>query len=156
MRFVLAVVLSCLALPAFAQSGERYENARYGFTLDIPAGFIGMGESANGDGQAYAIKGRPTELAVWGGTLLGDLEREVSQRVQADTDQGWTITDQVSTPRWAGYSASRNGQILHQRMILLCDGASYAAFRVHYPLADLGDMAPRIETLVTALRGKSC
>ena len=156
MRIVLIALLICLAIPAFAQSGERYENARYGYLIDIPPGFVGMGESANGDGQAYAIEGRPTELAVWGGTLLGGFERTVDQRMGWDEDEGWAITYQVITPRWASYSATKNGQILYQRMILLCDGASYAAFRIHYSVSDSANMSLAIETMVTALRSEPC
>ncbi|MCS6759715.1 MAG: hypothetical protein MO852_12775 [Candidatus Devosia euplotis] len=66
MRFVLMTLFTLLALPAMAQNGERYDNARFSYSLSAPPGFVGQGESGNGDGQVFTLPGQPIALSVWG------------------------------------------------------------------------------------------
>ena len=49
MRWMLALLM-VMPLPAFAAD---YVNARYGYSIDVPDGFAGQGESDNGDGQVF-------------------------------------------------------------------------------------------------------
>ena len=79
MRFVL-IILALLTTPAFAQGWERYDNARYGYSIDIPPEFAGNGESDNGDGQGFQNMASAQDLVVWGGTIMGDFEAEVAFR----------------------------------------------------------------------------
>lgn len=151
MRIAVLLLLALFAAPASAQ--ERYDNARFGFSIDLPSGFAGQGESDNGDGQAFAFAGKPIDLVVWGGNLMADFETEVAQRMQWATDEAWNITYQATTPRWASYSAVKGSRILYQRMVLLCDGASYAAFQAEYSVVNAADMDPTVEKLVQSLRG---
>ena len=153
MRFLLTAFFILFVVPALAQEGRHYDNARFGYGIDIPSGFTAGGESENGDGQAFRVDGRRTELLVWGGTLLGSFESEVASRMDWASGDGWGITYQVTTPQWASFSGTRNGQVLYQRMVLLCDGQSYAAFRAEYSMREIGDMDSVIETLVGSLRG---
>jgi hypothetical protein len=67
--------------------------------------------------------------------------------------EGWNITYQAATPRWASFSGLNGSRILYQRMLLLCDGSSYAAFRAEYSVADRAEMDPVVERLVSSLRG---
>ena len=157
MRILLLTLFALLTLPV--QAGERYDNARFGYSVSVPDGFIGQGESDNGDGQHFAVPGRAISLSVWGG-LLGaggaGFDSAVAQAMAHDAQQGWNQTYQAVTPRWASWSASSGGQILYQRMILLCDGQSYAAFRAEYGQRDRADMDPVIDQLVASLRGSRC
>ena len=150
-RFLLFFL--CLTAPAYAQAWRHYDNARFGYGIDIPAGFTQGGESDNGDGQAFKVAGKPTALAVWGSNLSGEFESEVADYMDFVSNEGWAITYQVTTPQWASFSGTRNGQVLYQRMVLLCDGSSYAALRAEYPLRDIGEMDGVIEKLVASLRG---
>lgn len=154
MRLILVVFLLLIG-PAFAQSAERYENARFGYGISVPDGFVGQGESANGDGQAFSVPGRAIALLVWGG-LLADFQAEVATRMAQDAAEGWNQTYQAVTPRWASWSSVASGQIRYQRMILLCDGQSYAAFRAEYGPRDRAEMDPVVEQLVASMRGSSC
>lgn len=159
MRFILLTLFTLLATPAFAQGWGHYDNARFGYGIDIPPGFAGSGESENGDGQAFAADGRPIELRVWGGllgVLTDDFESEVTRRMAMSSDDGWNLTHQAITPGWASYSGVQGSRILYQRMVQLCDGGSFAAFSAEYSVADVADMDPVIEKLVLSLRGSGC
>lgn len=153
MRLILALFLALLASPASVQAWDQYSNSRYGYSVDVPPGFSGRGESDNGDGQAFVADGRPIDLQVWGGTLLGGFEGEVAQRMALDEGEAWNITYQATTPRWASWSAIKGSRILYQRMVVLCEGTGYAAFRTEYSVTDSAEMDPVVERLVQSLRG---
>lgn len=155
MRALILILFALLATtPALAQGWDHYDNGRFGYGIDIPPGFVSGGESDNGDGQAFAAQGKPTHLLVWGGHALEGFEAEVTQRMRWDGDEAWNITYQATTPRWASWSAIKGFRILYQRMVLLCDGSSYAAFRAEYSVTDSAAMDPVIERLVRSLRGE--
>tara|TARA_R110002020_G_scaffold418599_1_gene627808 strand:- start:329 stop:796 length:468 start_codon:yes stop_codon:yes gene_type:complete len=155
MRFIFLIALAFLISPAFAHGGEQYSNARFGYSIDVPAGFVSQGESDNGDGQRFVLPGRAIELEVWGGWTR-DFDSEVANRMAQDSAAGWNQTYQAITPRWASWSATAGGQIVYQRMIALCDGQSFAAFRAEYGTRDRVEMDPVVERLVASLRGSAC
>ena len=155
MRTLISLLFALLTLPALAQGGERYDNARFAYSVSVPTGFAGQGESENGDGQHFAWPGRAIGLSIWGG-YVDDFGDEVASRMAQDAAEGWNQTYQAATPGWASWSAMASGQIRYQRMILLCDGQSYAAFRAEYGTRDRAEMDPVIEQLVASLRGDSC
>jgi hypothetical protein len=159
MRFVLVFVLCLLPLPALAQVWTHYANARFLYSLDIPPGYEGQGESGNGDGQVFYLPNQRHELLAWGGLLgvtAADLPGEAADRLRADSAAGWAITYQAGTPQWAVWSGTRGDLVLYQRMILLCDGASYAAFRLTHPSFDMARGQPLVEGLVRSLRAEGC
>ncbi len=155
MRFVLAAIAALtLAMPAMAQAiWGYYENARYAYGIDIPPGFEGQGESTNGDGQVFLFDGRVARLTVWGGYFVTepDFESEAHARLAEDTGAGWGLTAQSTTPTWAIWSATRSGRVLHQRMIALCDGQSYAALRLDYAQSDRPKLDPLVDQLTASL-----
>jgi hypothetical protein len=153
MRPVFIILFALLATPALAQGWDHYDNDRFGYSIDIPPGFAGQGESDNGDGQAFAVDDKPIDLLVWGGHALEGFEAEIAQRMAWDAEEAWNVTYQATTPRWASWSAIKGFRILYQRMVLLCDGSSYAAFRAEYSVTDSAEMDPVIERLVRSLRG---
>ena len=154
-RPAILALAALLAQPVLTQAGERYGNDQFGYSITIPDGFVGSGESDNGDGQQFAVPGRAIVLSVWGGQA-SDFAAEVSARMAQNSADGWNQTYQAVTPRWASWSASDGGQILYQRMIALCDGQSYAAFRLEYGQRDRVDLDPVVEQLVASLRGDDC
>lgn len=155
MRFVLAVIIAlALAPSAFAQAiWGYYENGRYAYGVDIPPGFDGQGQSDNGDGQVFLFDGRVARLTVWGGffTAEPDFEAEANWRLAEDTGSGWGLTAQSTTPTWATWSATKSGRVLHQRMIQLCDGQSYAALRLDYAQTDRPKIDPLVDQLIASL-----
>ena len=157
MRTLILIVFALLSSPAIAQGWERYDNARFGYSMDVPPVFAGSGESDNGDGESFYNPSGAQGLVVWGAGLVGDFEGEVSSAMDyAIAENGWNITYQAVTPRWASFSGITNGRVLYQRMVLLCDGTSYAAFRAEYSSTNMTDMTPVIERLVQSLKGSDC
>lgn len=157
MRTLILIAFALLATPAFAQGWERYDNARFGYSMDLPPVFAGSGESYTSDGESFYNPKGAQGLVVWGASLEGDFESEVTSTMDlAVAENGWNITYQAVTPRWASFSGIENGRVLYQRMILLCDGTSYAAFRAEYSVSDTAEMNPVIERLVQSLEGPAC
>lgn len=149
--FVFAFLL--LAGSAFAQGSETYQNSRFRYSLQIPADFALQLESDNGDGATFAARSQATYLSVWGGNLLGDFEAEVARRIAGEADGAWNVGSQTVTPRWASWSAVKGSRMAFQRMVMLCDGANYAALRLDYSVVDGTAMDPIIERLAASLRG---
>lgn len=154
MRTFVLILFTLLASPAFAQGWDRYDNARFGFGVDVPSGFVGNGESDNGDGQSFYDTRGGKGLVVWGGNLTVPFEAEFADVIDyAVAENGWNITYQAVTPRWASFSGKQGSQVVYQRMVLLCDGASYAAFRAEYPALAITEMDAVIERMVQSLKG---
>lgn len=156
MRALLALTLFLLASPALAQFWGHYENARFGYQIDVPPDFVGQGESDNGDGQVFLRLDAEQVLTVWGGHLLDTFEQEAAERIASAGDDNWGITYQASTPQWAVFSGQRDHRIVYQRMIALCGGTSYAAYRVEHNIRDLAAMDAVIEGLNRSFVAVGC
>ena len=153
MRIPVLVVVALFAIPAFAQDWGHYANSRFGYELEIPPLFIGQGESDNGDGQVFARDQGAARLTAWGANMLApDFGGEVSEAIEFAKSDGWSISYQATTPEWATFSGTKFGRIMYQRMVLLCDRRSWAAFQLNYSLRD-SKMDPVIPQLVRSLRG---
>lgn len=150
MRLLLALVLP-LPVPALAAGWSHYANARYGYTLEVPAGFLAQREADNGDGQVF---GTPTAtLTVYGANVTAaGFESEVAARERDLEQDRWTITYAVSTPQKASFSGRRGARIVYVRMIALCGGAQLAAFALEYSVADLQKFTPVLDRLVASLK----
>lgn len=147
------LALALPAIPAIAADWERYVNDRFGYTIDIPPGFAGMGESDSGDGQVFRGGLGTQVLTVFGGTVTeGTFEDEVAWRKSRAADDGLTTTYEASTPSWASWSGKRGDRIVYDRMIALCDGNGYALFDLEYFAVDMAEVDPLIDRLVRSLR----
>ena len=156
MRALFLLALMLIASPALAQFWGHYENARFGYAIDVPPDFVGQGESDNGDGQVFLLLGAEQALTVWGGHLLDTFEQEVADRVASASGENWGVSYQVSTPQWAVFSGQRDHRIVYQRMITLCGGTRYAAYRIEYNIRDLAAMDAVIEGLNRSLVASTC
>ena len=161
MRCILALFTLLILVPAAsAQDWEAYENARFGYAIDLPPGFSGSGEPANGDGQVFFSADGTQLLRVHGGNALDGFEEAVEGAMEAARDIGWTLTYERVTPSWASFSGTRNGLITYARAIALCGGEQYASFQLDYPERDLDRMHAVVERLVASLEptgnGVSC
>lgn len=156
MRALFLLALMLIASPALAQFWGHYENARFGYAIDVPPDFVGQGESDNGDGQVFLLLGAEQALTVWGGHLLDTFEQEVADRVASASGENWGVSYRVSTPQWAVFSGQRDHRIVYQRMITLCDGTRYAAYRMEYNIRDLAAMDAVIEGLNRSLVASAC
>jgi hypothetical protein len=150
MRFLLAFAFLLLmpAIAANAAGWGRYENARFGYGIDVPPDFAAMGEAQNGDGQVFS---RGTQvLTVFGGNVTeADFEREIAWR-KSNVD--FNLTYEATTPSWASWSGKKRDRILYARAVALCGGTQYAMFELEYFAVDLKEMDPVVERLVRSLR----
>jgi hypothetical protein len=155
MRFVLALTaIVALSAPAFAAEWGYYANERFGYEIDIPPGFEGQGQSQNGDGQEFLLDGRGGELTVWGANFViePDFESEANGQFAADAEKGWGLLAQAATPTWATWSVEKSGRVAQQHMIQLCDGSSYAAFRLEYAQVDRPKIDGFVQDLITSFK----
>lgn len=151
MRALICFLAIVLTAPVLATDWGRYDNARFGYTIDVPPGFEWGMEADNGDGRAF--RGGATKLRVWGGNITEDsFEGAVAAAKGFAEADGWNISYEALTPSWASFSGAQGKRILYQRMIALCDGA-YAAFQLEYSAVDLGKLEPVVEQLVQSLKG---
>jgi hypothetical protein len=157
MRFVLVLLLMGIsAAPALAQYWTQYANSRFGYSLDIPPGYVGQGESDNGDGQAFFEPGTTQTLIVWGGWhVLGDFEEEVRLRLSWAEEDAWNVTSKTVTPDWAEFTAIKGMRMLHQRMISGCGGSAYAAYALDYLVVDTAKIDEIIEGLAPTFQPPS-
>ena len=134
-----------------AAGWNHYTNVRFGYAIDVPPGFVGRGEAANGDGQVFRT---PTAtLTVFGGNIIaGNFEGEVVQRERDAEQDKWAITYQVSTPQAASWSGKRGARILYARMIALCGGTQFGSFALDYSSADRKAFDAVVDRLVASLR----
>ncbi len=158
----LLICMSFLLLfvgPAMAQYWTHYANIRFGYETDIPPLYVGQGQSANGDGQVFLLPDGLQSLTVWGGNFYEDQQSFAAvadSLVELDLQNGLSVSYRTSTPQWAVWSGTMGSRVIYQRMILLCDGASYAALRSEYERDDLNAMHEVIEGLVRSFKGTDC
>ena len=148
------LALALLISPAAAGWGH-YENARFGFAIDVPPGFAVQGESDNGDGNTFTT---PTaELRAFAGNVVaGDFESEVRGEQSAITDEGFVLTYQVTTPQKASFSGKKGARIVYARLVAIC-GDQFMGFVLEYSAADMAKFNPVIDRLVSSLAGpKNC
>ena len=80
------VALVGAAFPA--ESWGRYINARYGYGVDIPAGFSPVHEADNGDGGVSRSADRQSQLSVWGANLLCSIRSRPTSRAALKARRG--------------------------------------------------------------------
>jgi hypothetical protein len=160
MRSILIALTLLIATPVLAAPWGSYENARFGYILDIPPGYEGEGEADNGDGQIFTPASGTQLLRVYGGNALDGFEETVKTAMGYARDDGWNLSYERVTPRWASFSGTKNGMIVYARAISLCGGDQYASFELQYPKRDLEKMNPVVERLVASFEatgdGASC
>jgi hypothetical protein len=152
-RNVVAAVLALVALltlPAWAAGWGHYENGRFGFAIDVPPGFVARGESANGDGNRFTT---PTaELRAFAGYLVEErFEGEVRTGQSVATDDGFTLTYQVTTPRYAAFSGRKGARVLYERLVAICGTDAFMGFSLEYSVADLQSFKSVIDRLTSSL-----
>lgn len=158
MRPLLLSLLVVFAIPAFADDWSHYDNARFGYAIDIPPGYLGRGASDNGDGQVFEPANGIQTLTVWGGFLVDGFEAEVASRMTSVEADGWNLTYQATTPHWASFSGKVGTTMLYQRLIEICHGSGYAAFQLQYSAKDIAAMDEVLTQLVQSLQevGGAC
>ena len=149
-RLLLAVALACCGVtgaqaakhPAKPGAWTRYVNARFGFSLEYPAGaFVAERAPDNGDGRRYrAIRGAARFSAWAGHNVLDQTPRKWVQQMSADCRQG-RARYAVTGKAMAVVSCERRGEVLYAKR--LWGHGKITAFQMTYPTGERGrwDMA---------------
>lgn len=146
------VLLGLIIMPAFAATWSRYENGRYGYSIDIPPRFSEVAEAENGDGGVSTSGDGSAELRVWGGYLVvSDFKSDVADRVQSDRSEGWTISYDSRKAGKASWSGSRGDRVFYARAVKACDDSA-AYFRIEYDRTDLAAYDAIVGRLVKSFR----
>lgn len=154
---LIVMLFVFLSVSAASEADERYANARFGYSINVPDGFVATNEGDNGDGRSFYKAQGAQRLLVWGANLLKDFESELSAAQEhALVEDGLKLTYAAATPRWASFSGTTGSRLIYQRMVLLCDGNRYAAFRMEYSQIDVAATNATIEQLVQSLKPDSC
>jgi opacity protein-like surface antigen len=149
--FVAALLM--LAAPASAAEWTHYDNARFGYGIDVPPGFVVTQQALDGDGVVLKSPDGRSTLRVYGGfNVEADFEASLSTGMGYAEADGWRLSYKRVTPGWASYSGTRNGQILYARAIAVCGGAAYASFELVYPAGELTAFNPVVDRLVGSLK----
>ena len=151
LRLLLVALLVVAAGPVLGAEWGHYENARFGYGIDVPPGFMGRGEAENGDGEVFATP--VATLTVFGGNIMAaDFEAEVRQRQTWAAADGWALTYQMTTPTKASFSGKHGARILYARMIALCGGTQFGMFELEYSVADIKAFDAVVGRLVQSLK----
>jgi hypothetical protein len=160
MRRIVLATLAMIALvgAAFpAESWGRYINARYGYGVDIPAGFSPVHEADNGDGGVSRSADGQSQLSVWGANLLLDpLSTDVKSRIESAAGEGWKVSYKKVTDRWASWSGERDGRIFYARAIILCHDDQAGFFQLEYPAELREDFDAIVKRLVKGFKPTEC
>ena len=148
---LLVLVLLCVANSAVAEEWSAYENARFGYVVDIPPGHLGEGESDDGDGQIFKSADGTQMLRVHGGHAPDGFEATVATAMDSAREAGWRLSYERVTPSWASFSGARSGIVFYARAIALCGGSGFASFELIYPERDVDDLHGVVERLVSSL-----
>jgi hypothetical protein len=163
-RLIVAIravaIASFMALGGTAFAGppsSHYVNGRYGYGVDIPAGFRPVQEADNSDGGVSRSVDGQSQLSLWGANLLLDpLSTDVKARIDSATEEGWEMSYVKVTNRWASWSGARNGRIFYARAIILCHDDQAGFFQLEYPSEKVDEFDPIVKALVKSFDKADC
>lgn len=154
MRFALALVLTLMGVStALAGDWNRYENARFGFGIDVPPELHALPATTNTGDQIFTSIDGTEVLTVKGGTVLPGSFNSTWERTQAGYEsEGWTLTYEPVAPEWTSFTGTRDGRALFVKMLPLCGGTKqYAMIAFEYPKAEMEELAPVAQRLAVSM-----
>lgn len=156
MRSILALALMVMATPALAQVWGHYSNDRFGYSIEVPPGFTSKGDGQTEDGQVFHRPESEQELTIWGGELPDGFEANFFASMDKAVANYWRLGDEEVSAEWTQFQAFRVYSGMTERHIVLCDGTSFAAFRLEYPVRDLAAMEMVTKELVRSFVAEGC
>ena len=136
--FLAAGLCVAAAAPASTEPGVRYVNERFGFSADIPEGFVADDPPDNGDGQAYHSATGHAFLSV---SAIGNAAEE-SLGTFMDDAKADCLRDPpeyfVLRTNWAVLSCCTKDGILYTKTFMRGQGmdAVFTTARMTYPVGE--------------------
>ena len=147
MRGTLAALLMLAASPAAAEEWRQYDNAAFGYAIELPASFAIEEQNE----ARLVLRDGPRTLEVFGLDLapLG-FEEAVKLAIGSSEDEGFAIVTQTVTPDWAHWSGADGARQVAIAVVPLC-GSALAGYELRYQEADGIAMQPVIDRLTSSL-----
>lgn len=142
-------MLALMAVPALAEpQWKRFDNSRFGFSIEVPGGFIEGEPPDNGDGATFTAPDGSAELRVWGAYLVdSSLKQDAAMRRKGEAENGWRISYAPVKKSWFAYSGTKGDRIVYAKGTSACGGEVALYFRIEYPKAE----KTQYDALVTRL-----
>lgn len=127
-------------------AGGVYANARFGYAVTIPAGFIWNPEATNGDGRTFTNNQTGMTITVWGSyNALNETPESAFEQTTAGHQVAYQqVTDTEFTASW-----EENGTITYVREMV--SAGTIHAIRFDYPSAQRNDCDRIVEQVVPTL-----
>jgi hypothetical protein len=149
---ILAAAFLLSASPALCAEWWAYDNARFGYAIELPPEFGLTIHAENGDGLALAPADKTARLLVFGThTFDGDFSTEARVRMSQAKGDGWLIAYSKVTSHGASFSGIRQDRIVYIRGVALCNGGA-AFFQMDYPKSEMHRYDAVVMRLVRSLR----
>lgn len=155
--FALAAFLSSPL--ALANNGDRirYDNARFGFTLELPVGFYAGNAPSNGDGRAFRSRNGQINVITYAHYILASFQSEYAEQKKFLEQEGANIVYDRMGDNWFAFSGYRkDGRIFYQRVMKTqdCQTDRIAAFVIiDYPRAAKTQIENDIGWITRSLTG---
>ncbi|WP_245269578.1 hypothetical protein [Allorhizobium undicola] len=145
-RHIIFLAALLAAPMVTAADWKPYTNGRFGYSVDLPAGFRTILVPENGDGIRLESTDGQTKLSVWGNNITeGGFSEESDLRKKFQIDDGWKLTYGKRAASWASFSGTKGDRIIYMRQIALCDDAM-GNFTLEYPARQQKRYGPRSST----------
>jgi hypothetical protein len=143
-----AVALLLVASPVGAAEWRAYDNAAFGYAIDLPPGFgIEMD-----NGERLVLSDGPKRLEVFGLDLSPlRFEEAVALAMQSSVEEGFALVAQTTTPQQANWSGVEGANQLAVGVVPLC-GSNIAGYELRYQEIDGVAMQAVIARLQASLR----
>jgi hypothetical protein len=159
MRLRLSLVCAfavCASAAVAAPSWKHYGNNRFGYTVDIPAGWQDQPPPDNGDGLSFLSPDGKAELAVYGRWVMeNNMDGDAAEALTAflaQSFEGDRVTYTQRGARTATVSGfTKDGHIFYRHSLLSCGAELWNAVEFDYPVDEKAALDPIIAHVVASL-----
>lgn len=162
LSFLLAFtgILAASAARADELDWETYVNSRFGFSVDIPAGFLlPLPPPPNGDGLGFENAERTVAASVFGAMNALELTFDEYYQGALDDPQLGRVTYKRKTDRWfvlSGYRTAKGPDgpqevIFYQRLAIDDAGEAISGLNIVFPPAMKQTMDPIVTRMSRSL-----
>lgn len=155
-RAAIAAILLA-AGPAAADGWRPYANARFGYTVEVPASFKAGPVPENGDGSVFTSADYNEIVTVYGHLLTtdGDVAADAREAATSEQGDGFTLTYRAVTAGGYTLSGVSGSHIVYLHAIPTCGGIASATVRITYRSVDKARLDALVAHIARSLRGSA-
>lgn len=128
-------------------------NARFGFSVDVPADLVAEPPPDNGDGQAFHSADGHLQLTVSGLNAARDQDLDAVVAADRQTCLRQPPEYAARKPGWIVFSCTTAAGILYRKTLLAGGrGGAFVTLRVRYPAAEQARWRAAVTAAATSLR----